>query len=94
MRYVLLYILLPICSFGQIINVENKRFSNDKEVFTGTFDLGLNLHKNTAEVLQFNNNLHLQYTKKNHTYLLLNDISFVQKEGEEDWLNKGYQHFR
>lgn len=94
MRKMLLLILLPLCSFGQIINVENKRLSADKEGFVGAFDLGLNLIKNTAQILQFNNNVHLQYSKKNHTYLLLNDISFVQKEGEEDWLNKGYQHFR
>lgn len=94
MRKILLFILFPICSFGQIINVENKRLSAEKEGFVGTFDLGLNLIKNTAQILQFNNNIHLQYSKKNHTYLLLNDISFVQKEGEEDWLNKGYQHFR
>ena len=94
MRNLLLFILLPFCSFGQIINVENKRLSADKEGFVGTFDLGLNLIKNTAQILQFNNNVHLQYSKENHTYLLLNDISFVQKEGEEDWLNKGYQHFR
>ncbi|MBF90498.1 MAG: hypothetical protein CMP75_01885 [Flavobacteriales bacterium] len=94
MRNVLLFILLPFCSFGQIINVENKRLSDDKDGFVGTFDLGLNLIKNTAQILQFNNNVHLQYSKENHTYLLLNDISFVQKEGEEDWLNKGYQHVR
>ena len=94
MRCILLFILLPLFSFGQIINVENKRLSADKEGFVGTFDLGLNLIKNTAQILQFNNNVHLQYSKENHTYLLLNDISFVQKEGEEDWLNKGYQHFR
>ena len=94
MRNVLLFILLPLCSLGQIINVENKRLSDDKDGFVGTFDLGLNLIKNTAQILQFNNNVHLQYSKKNHTYLLLNDISFVQKEGEEDWLNKGYQHVR
>ena len=94
MRNILLFILLPLCSLGQIINVENKRFSSDKEGFVGTFDLGLNLIKNSAQILQFNNNVHLQYTKDNHTYLLLNDISFVQKEGEEDWLNTCYQHFR
>ena len=94
MRNVLLFILLPFCSFGQIINVENKRLSDDKDGFVGTFDLGLNLIKNTAQILQFNNNVHLQYSKENHTYLLLNDISFMQKEGEEDWLNKGYQHIR
>ena len=94
MRNILLFILLPLCSFGQIINVENKRLPDDKEGFVGTFDLGLNLIKNTSQILQFNNNVHLQYSKENHTYLLLNDISFVQKEGEEDWLNKGYQHFR
>jgi len=94
MRNVLLFILLPLCSFGQIINVENKRFSTDKDGFLGTFDLGLNLIKNTAQILQFNNNVHFQYIKENNTYLLLNDISFVQKEGEEDWLNKGYQHVR
>ena len=94
MRNILLFILLPLCSFGQIINVENKRLPADKEGFVGTFDLGLNLIKNTSHILQFNNNIHLQYSKENHTYLLLNDISFVQKEGEEDWLNKGYQHFR
>ena len=91
--YSLVYIIATLF-FGQIINVENKRLSNDKEGFVGTFDLGLNLIKNTAQILQFNNNVHLQYGKENHTYLLLNDISFVQKEGEEDWLNKGYQHFR
>ena len=94
MRNVLLFILLPLCSFGQIINVENKRFSTDKDGFLGTFDLGLNLIKNTAQILQFNNNVHFQYSKEDYTYLLLNDISFVQKEGEEDWLNKGYQHVR
>ena len=95
MRNILLFILLlPLCSFGQIINVENKRLTDDKEGFVGTFDLGLNLIKNTAQILQFNNNLHLQYSKENHTYLLLNDISFAQKEGEEDWLNKGHQHLR
>jgi putative salt-induced outer membrane protein YdiY len=94
MRKIFLFILLPICSFGQIINVENKRLSSDEDGFSGSFNLGLNLIKNTSQILQFNNNVHLQYSKNKSTYLFLNDISFVQKEGEEDWLNKGYQHFR
>lgn len=94
MRKILVLILLPLCSFGQIINVEKKRLSSEKEGFAASFDLGLNLIKNTAQILQFNNSAHLQYRQKKSTYLFLNDISFVQKQGEEDWLNKGYQHFR
>lgn len=94
MYRVLVLILLPVLTYGQIINVENKRLSSEKEGFVGSFDLGLNLIKNTSQILQFNNNVHLQYAKGKNTYLFLNDISFVQKEGEEDWLNKGFQHVR
>ena len=59
--------------------------------FSGKFDLGLSYTKNTEEIFQFNNVSQLKYETKKQVLLLNNNISFINKRGEEDILNKGNQ---
>lgn len=80
-------------SFTQIVNIENMRLSNNKQGWSGRAEMNLNLTMNTRQLLQIGAELRLSYVKKRHQFLLLGDHSFVKSEGE-DFINRGFQHFR
>ncbi len=60
----------------------------------GNFDLGLNYSQNVDKTLQFNNVFLLSYKKGNSNFSLGNNISFINKTGEDELLNKGTQDFK
>ena len=72
-------------------------FSQEKEKkspFSGNFDLGLNITKNTESTLQFNNIFLVKYKIGSYQLSLTNNITFISKTGEDDILNKGEQNLR
>lgn len=80
-------------TFGQVVNVESKRFLNDTNGFVGKIDFNFQITQNTQQIINFGNNLHLQYQKDRSRFLLLSDINFV-KAGPTNFVNGGFQHFR
>lgn len=82
-------IFLVIFSFTYLISFSQE--IENKNPFSGKFDLGLSYTKNTEEIFQFNNVFELKYETKKQVLLLNNKISFINKRSEENLLNKGNQ---
>ena len=78
--------------FGQVVNIEKKRKENTNG-FQGTIGLGFYLLDNGSKVIQFTNNIDLQYNTGAHTFLLINDFSLMTID-EESIVNSGFQHLR
>lgn len=78
---------------AQVVNVESKRFLNDTNGFVGKIDFNFQITQNTQQIINFGNNVHLQYQKDRSRFLLINDINFV-KAGSTNFVNAGFQHFR
>ena len=79
--------------FGQVINIESKRFFNDTNGWVGSSDLYFQFTQNTQQIISLGTTSRAQYAKRNHKFLILNDVSFV-KAGNQDFSNSGFQHVR
>lgn len=83
----------PPLLYGQIVNIENKRLSDKKEGFAGSFDVNVNYTFNTIELFQFGSRVQLAYHKKRHYTLVLGDHSLVTSGGAS-LVNNGFEHIR
>ena len=95
MKFLLFFFLFTFnfTVFTQIVNIENKRLSDNKQGFSGSAELNFNFTMNTVQLLQIGDKIRLGYIKKQHQFLIVTDHSFVKSEGD-DFVNKGFQHFR
>lgn len=78
--------------FGQVVNIEKKRKDNEGG-FAGMVSLGLFFIDNGKNISQVKNDVDLQYRKKAHAIILLNNISLM-RVNEDDLVNSGFQHLR
>lgn len=85
--------LLTTTVYGQLVNIENMRKGN-KEGFQGGISLSLDLKENTKRIFQTKNTVDFQYKKREHTVLLINNLSFLQVNTEDALVNTGMQHLR
>ncbi|MFO8053970.1 MAG: DUF481 domain-containing protein [Bacteroidales bacterium] len=89
-------IILLFCSYtyghAQIMNIERLRLESDSG-WTGTATGAYNINKSSKKVSQLQTNLHVQYHKDIHTYLMVSDLNLI-KAGRENFENNGSQHFR
>ena len=72
-------------------------FSNNpqtKDEFSGNFDLGMIYIKNNENTFQLNNLFLLKYQKKKSSFIIKNNITLINKSGEDEILNKGIQDFK
>ena len=83
-------IFIFIISYTTIFCQETEK----KSPVSGKFDLGLNYTKNKEEVFQFNNVSQLKYETKNKIVLFSSNVSFINKTGEEELINKGTQDLK
>ncbi len=90
--YILIISILYQNINAQVVNVEKKR-KGDKEGFQGKIGLGFQLLDNGKSVMQFSNNIDLQYRKGAHLFLLLNDLNMMRVD-DENIVNSGFQHLR
>lgn len=96
MRHALIgffFLLATLNASAQVINTEKKRLNQSEEGWAGNIDTGLSLIRNTREIFQLTNKVHVQYRKRRHTLLLLNDFSLMSVNRDR-LLNKGFQHIR
>ena len=84
---------LSFQGFGQIVNVENLRLTDNKQGWSGRAEMNFNFIMNSRQLLQFGGELRARYLKKRHQFLLVGDQSFVKSEGS-GFVNRGFQHFR
>jgi len=77
---------------GQVVNIEKKR-KGSTDGFQGIIGIGFQLLDNGKKVMQFTNNIDLQYKSGAHTLLLINDLSLMTID-DESIVNSGFQHIR
>jgi len=93
-HFAVLFSLISSCSlFSQVINIETKLFYNDTVKWCGEADFNFNVAKNPTRTLYFGNRVRVQYQKKIHRLIFINDFS-VSEVANKTILNAGYQHLR
>ncbi|MBK7665895.1 MAG: DUF481 domain-containing protein [Sphingobacteriaceae bacterium] len=91
---VCLALLICFCKAGaQVINIESKRFLNDTNGFVGNINGNFSAVQNTQQILSMGINIHAQYQKNRHRFLMISDLSVINA-ANTDFVNSGYQHFR
>jgi hypothetical protein len=95
MRTKLLFLLIisNFVGYAQIVNIESLRVHQDSLGFSGQEQLSFSLVKNTQRLLQFNNNLALQYRQARHLYFLVSDANLSIGDSDS-FENNSYFHFR
>lgn len=91
--FTVLILLLNLNVFSQIVNIENKRLTNNKQGFNGSAELNFNFTMNTVQLLQIGDKIRVVYLKNKHQYLVVGDHSFIKSDGD-DFVNRGFQHIR
>ncbi|HPJ44862.1 MAG TPA: DUF481 domain-containing protein [Tenuifilaceae bacterium] len=83
-------------SLAQLVNTENSR-KEKKEGIQGMASVGFMFNKTTNEIIHIQNDIGIQYSKKQHTFLLLNNLELMKvssSTGNQDLINQHFQHFR
>ena len=94
MKHLLVILTLSaLSSYGQIVNIENKRLNDNKQGLSGNIDLNLNFTMNTKELFQIGDKIRIGYVKGKHHALVFTDHAFV-KSKDDDFINRGYEHLR
>jgi hypothetical protein len=96
MRVAYIIILLVFFNkllFGQVINIESKRFLKDTNGLVGNIGANFSINQNTKQVISLGLNSHIQYHFNKHRILAISDLSFI-KAGDNDFVNSGFQHLR
>lgn len=91
-----LIFLMQICFFSvsaQVINIESKRMEAAKEGWAGQGEFAYAFIKNQSTLSQMSTRLNFIYNKKQNTYIILTDLSFIQSSAG-DFENAGFQHIR
>ncbi len=91
----LLFLLFPLFSIAQIVNIEERRITgtNDTTNWYGFLRFGANLVKVKDQILQINTTGQVQYKKDRGLLLLLLDAKFL-RAGDQDFNNAGFSHLR
>jgi len=84
---------LCCCLRGQIVNIEDRRFTRDTTGWFGQLDLGGQWTRNVNAVLTVNGIFRLDRVSKQQNWLLLADYRMVRAEGS-NFLNAGFGHLR
>lgn len=93
-KFIVLFAVLLIWQGinAQVVNIEKKR-KGDTDGFQGVVGLGFQFLDNGKKVMQFTNNIDLQYKTGPHVFLLINDLSLMSVD-DENIVNSGFQHIR
>jgi hypothetical protein len=78
---------------AQILNVERARSGADSTGWGGEIGLDLTIEKYNDRVTTAENESALFYTSRNHNYILLSSLEFVDVDGSSI-INSGYVHAR
>jgi len=92
--YVLIsFLVISFDSVSQIVNIENKRLTGNRQGFNGSIELNLDFTMNSKQLLQIGDKIQVSYVKKRNEFLIVTDHAFVKSVGD-DFVNRGFQHLR
>ena len=81
---------------AQLVNTERLR-KETKEGLQGMVSFAFNFSKTTSEIRVLQNSIGLQYTRRKHTFLILNNIEFMHIktfDTKQELANQNFQHIR
>lgn len=90
--FTILLIFTSIDVLSQVVNIENKRQSDDIG-WSGHTELSFDYNKSTQNDWEFSNVTYIQWDNDLWSVLILNEIN-VDRAGGVDFSNDGYQHLR
>jgi len=79
---------------SQIVNIEEYRISTDSVGWAGSADASLFLNKNNDFLFSILTNAQIQHKRPKTLWLLINDMSTVQANEQDAFVNAGFLHFR
>ncbi len=84
-------ICISLSLFSQIVNVEKKR--KNAKGFQADIGLDFNIKENSNFIIELKNSADIQYSRKAHTIIFLNDIKLLNID-KGSLINNGFQHLR
>ncbi|MEX0722341.1 MAG: DUF481 domain-containing protein [Gracilimonas sp.] len=78
---------------AQLLNVESVRANADSAGWHGELEFDLSLNRYNEQVFEFTNESNLSYFSESHAYMLLNELKFVNIDGNS-LISSGYVHLR
>lgn len=95
MRLLFLCFLLLVASFsfGQIVNIENKRIYEDTSGWSGSVDGNFSITQNGPTLYSMGIRPRVQYKSRKNYYLLISDVGYTASK-ETSYANQGMTHFR
>ncbi len=85
--------MLHLTSYGQIVNIENRRIYDDTAGWSGAFDAGFSFIQNKSSLVNASFRPRVQYKTMKHYYLFLTDWNY-SKGNNQVFSNGGMIHFR
>ncbi len=85
-------VLVP--AHGQIIEIENYRVSEADTGWLGSVNLNFSAISKVNTLYSFESNVQAAFSSKKHSFLAVNDLSFIFANNDEDFQREGYQHLR
>ncbi len=79
---------------AQIVNVEEYRIRADSAGWAGSADASVFLNKNNDFIFSILTNTQLQHKRPKTLWLMVTDLSLVQADAQDAFVNAGFLHFR
>lgn len=79
--------------FGQVVNIEGRRFQNDSVPWAGFVDLRYSISENTQRSINFGLGGAVQHIRGKHRWFFINDLAISRVEANS-FQNTGFQHVR
>ncbi|HAE14120.1 MAG TPA: hypothetical protein DCG24_07795 [Bacteroidetes bacterium] len=92
-----LFLFLTLCgtaASAQIINIEEYRVRTDSVGWTGSGEASAYISKNDDFVFSLLTNIQIQHKRPKTTWWLITDLETVQANGQDAFVNAGFEHLR
>ncbi len=89
----LLLAAVPLAFYGQVVNIENKRFADDTSRWSGQGGFRYHLTENTQRSISLGANISVQYIQEVHRVFFISDLTVDRVEANA-FRNTGFQHVR
>jgi hypothetical protein len=91
--FLLSFLLTTCVSFGQIVNIENKRLLDDTSGWSGSLDASISAAQNDELFYSAGFRPRVQYKTRKNYWFLLSDLSYTGSQ-TKTYANSGMSHLR